>query len=178
MKFLALLLALFLIFTNILLIAHFEPLYWVFQKGNQRQALHQTLSFFRGESGLPTGFSEEETSHLNDVKIVLGWITGIWIFSGLVAMGFIHKVNKKEISNRAGIKLIMLAIFGFFLAIGFNKLFELFHKVVFPKGNWTFDINSPIITMFPFGFFIAAYLSIMALSLLEGLILIFLAKKF
>ncbi len=177
MKLLGLLLAMFLFLTNILLIGYFEPLYQVFQEGDQQNGLHQTLSFFRGESDLPTGFSEQEISHLNDVKIVLGWITGIWIFAGLAVMGFMHGGNKKDISNRAGIALVGLGIVGLFLAIGFNKLFELFHRLVFPQGNWTFDVNSPIIAMFPFGFFVAAYLSIMALSLLEGLILILLTKK-
>lgn len=68
--------------------------------------------------------------------------------------------------------LICLFILLYFLGNNFWALFEKFHYVFFPQGNWAFPEGSLIITIFPFGFFSDFFFKLITVSLITAGILL------
>lgn len=118
---------------------------------------------------MPTGettqaisvFTENEKSHLADVRIImlclkyaaiLSLVGIILIFLRLRTKGNLGANVEKvclyaAIANTAFLAIIIL------LSINFTWLFTNFHKVFFPQGNWIFPMDSLLITLFPREFF-------------------------
>jgi len=49
--------------------------------------------------------------------------------------------------------VVALLVAGAFAAVAFGIAFELFHRVLFPGGNWAFDpAQSNLVRMYPLGF--------------------------
>ncbi len=127
-----------------------------------KQELKNILGFFSGEYNLSNNFSESEKQHMHDVKLIIFYIQTILLLSIL----FLIYYFAKQQNNRTKTKLIkdinlsskIVIAFGItlliFILTSFNKTFELFHKIFFPQGNWSFPTNSWIITLFPQQFFI------------------------
>jgi uncharacterized membrane protein len=61
----------------------------------------------------------------------------------------------------------------YFFGNNFISLFENFHYIFFPQGNWAFPEGSLIITIFPFGFFYDFFFRLLLSSLLISIILLF-----
>ena len=49
--------------------------------------------------------------------------------------------------------ILLGTIFVLAIIIPFNKLFTMFHYVVFPQGNWMFAAKSTLISFYPNTFF-------------------------
>jgi integral membrane protein (TIGR01906 family) len=120
-------------------------------------------------------FNETEISHLNDVRILLKkLLTVFYISTALFVLLTILLVEKKtnrflkNISLSALISsaaLICLFILFYFFGNNFWVLFEKFHYIFFPQGNWAFPEGSLIITIFPFGFFYDFFFKLITVSL-------------
>jgi integral membrane protein (TIGR01906 family) len=120
-------------------------------------------------------FNETEISHLNDVRILLKKILTVFYISvalfTLLTILLIEKKPKrflKNVSLSAMISsavLICLFILFYFFGNNFWALFEKFHYVFFPQGNWAFPEGSLIITIFPFGFFSDFFFKLITVSL-------------
>ena len=73
--------------------------------------------------------------------------------------------------------LISSSVFIFFVLLlyffgnNFLELFENFHLIFFPQGNWAFPEGSLIITIFPFGFFYDFFFKLILNSLIIALVL-------
>ncbi len=121
-------------------------------------------------------FNETEISHLDDVRILLKkLLTVFYVSIALFAMLTILLIEKKpkrflkNISLSALISsavLICLFIILYFLGNNFWALFEKFHYIFFPQGNWAFPEGSLIITIFPFGFFYDFFFKLITVSLI------------
>jgi uncharacterized membrane protein len=59
----------------------------------------------------------------------------------------------------------MLAVLGVVAAVAFGLAFEVFHRLLFPGGNWAFPADSNLIRLYPIAFW---QLSVAALGLLAG----------
>ena len=68
--------------------------------------------------------------------------------------------------------LICLFVLLYFLGNNFWALFEKFHYIFFPQGNWAFPEGSLIITIFPFGFFYDFFFKLITVSLIIAGILL------
>jgi integral membrane protein (TIGR01906 family) len=126
-------------------------------------------------------FNSNEISHLNDVRVLLSRILLVFYISSMLLIIFalllIEKNWKAFIKNLSLIMLISSAFVLIFLAAlymlasNFSHLFENFHYVFFPQGNWAFPEGSLIITIFPFGFFYDFFFSLVMSSLIASLVL-------
>jgi integral membrane protein (TIGR01906 family) len=106
-------------------------------------------------------FSAKEQDHLKDVHRVIRTIKYLTIIS----LTWIAWITYSKLKNTEGkkflqktllytaysgiITLMILAILG----INFTWFFEIFHKIFFPQGNYSFPATSLLIIMFPENFF-------------------------
>ncbi len=130
-------------------------------------------------------FNESEISHLDDVRILLKKIFIIFYISiALFVLLTILLIEKrpwkflKNISLSALISsAVLISLFAilYFLGNNFWALFDRFHYIFFPQGNWAFPEGSLIITIFPFGFFYDFFFKLIVTSLVTAAILLVLA---
>jgi len=92
----------------------------------------------------------------------------------------LYIINKNIYKFLRGISLIFLissSVFILFVSLlyffgnNFFELFENFHLIFFPQGNWAFPQGSLIITIFPFGFFYDFFFKLILNSLIIALVL-------
>jgi len=108
-------------------------------------------------------FRPDEISHLGDVRVLLTRIFILYyasiVFFIIMTLLLIEKNIKSFIRNMGIIFIIPSALMLIFITIlyflgeNFPVLFDNFHLLFFPQGNYAFPEGSLIITLFPFGFF-------------------------
>ncbi len=107
----------------------------------------------RGEPVL----NERERGHMRDVRTVF---TGLWIAAGLsiVVLGVAFARGDRSPVWRAirrgavGLAAAVVAL-GLIAVVAFDVLFEVFHRIVFPGGSYTFDPTTDrLVQLFPFRF--------------------------
>ncbi|MBU1111646.1 MAG: DUF1461 domain-containing protein [archaeon] len=118
--------------------------------------------------------TEQEISHLNDVsklmtKLEYFFLLSLIICSLLYTQHRKNKYIKEKMILYGGIaSLALTVIIVLFAAISFNFSFNIFHQIFFPQGNWTFPLESFLITTFPIKFFTIMTIKIALISLLIG----------
>jgi integral membrane protein (TIGR01906 family) len=127
-------------------------------------------------------FNNDEINHLKDVKILLDKIFILFYSSILLILiltlfllekhswAFLRNISSFFIIG-SSLLIILLAIL-YILANNFSSLFEKFHFIFFPQGNWAFPEGALIITIFPFGFFYDFFAKIITTSLIIALIIL------
>ena len=108
-------------------------------------------------------FTQSEISHLEDVRVLFNKIfLAYYICLGLTIVSIallIEKNKKKFLKNMSVLLIIPSAILIFLLLIlflfgqNFLPLFDKFHTIFFPQGNFAFPADSTLITLLPLGFF-------------------------
>ena len=126
-------------------------------------------------------FSEEEISHLKDVKslmqkgIIAWYLSIILILISIIPLYFLNK--KKFLRNLAvslgagGILTLILSILAYIFLSDFSSAFVSFHNLFF-AGNWMFSSDSLLIKLFPEQFWIDVSYKIMKIVLISANILI------
>ena len=119
-------------------------------------------------------FTPDEVSHLSDVRELLTKIIILYLSSiVLLIIGFILLINKnikifiKDIGKTfiiSSVFILLFIIILYLLGKNFPVLFDNFHLIFFPQGNFTFPESSLIITLFPFGFFYGFFIKIVLSS--------------
>ncbi len=122
------------------------------------------ISYFQGKEEL-RGFTKFEADHLKDVRWVVWLLLTILVFS-IIALFFIR--NEKVLIYGGIVSLILPLIL---YLIPFTCLFDLFHRVLFPQGNWVFDSNSLLIQMYPLEFFYSFFKNILLRGFILGLVI-------
>ena len=128
-------------------------------------------------------------AHLDDCNRLIGaaapWLAGCALgaaagIAGLAAMGRRRLVGMALASAPAAV-LGAFALLGLWGALDFGGLFGAFHALLFPQGNWTFSMDSLLISMYPIGFWMGmagVWLGTSALLAIISLIVgIFLIRK-
>jgi len=126
-------------------------------------------------------FNSNEISHLNDVRVLLSRILLLFYISSVLLIIFTLLLIEKNwtafikntgiiMTASSAFVLIFLVVL-YILSSNFSHLFENFHYVFFPQGNWAFPEGSLIITIFPFGFFYDFFFSLIVSSLITSLVL-------
>lgn len=179
----------FIILSNIGHIAFNENFYYKeFQKisseiENRQEITSDLIRYFETENKtLILEFTESEQSHLEDVKSLLKTnkiildIVLIILLSAFLALIFYFKKNIiKNISKSliySGVITDSLLVILLIISINFDFAFTLFHKILFPQGNWTFPLDSLLITLYPIQFFVDAAIKIFLNSFIIANILI------
>jgi hypothetical protein len=98
-----------------------------------------------------------EAAHLRDARAVL-YLFGALALASLVLVvaGLRHRPNdarrwRSVARGGAGLAIgaVVVGVIGYF---AFEPLFELFHRVFFPGGNWEFPADSNMIRLYPYAF--------------------------
>jgi len=127
-------------------------------------------------------FTANEVSHLYDVRVLLTRIfityyAAILLF--LIITMLLIKRNSKSILYITGLMFIASSILSVVLILilylagkNFPLLFDNFHGVFFPQGNYSFVSGSLLITLFPAGFFYDFFVRIITCSVIAAFILL------
>ena len=129
----------------------------------------------RGEAVL----GERERGHMRDVRSIFG---GLWVLAAVsvvvlrVASRRRDKVAAWRAARRGALGLAgAIVVLGAVALVAFRALFELFHRMLFPAGSYTFDAGSErLVQLFPFQFWqetaIAVGVVIVVLALLVAVV--------
>lgn len=155
----------------------------VFDFFKYRGDLEGQVRFADPTRSLVAFFDDNEISHMEDVRELLRNIF-ILFFSSLImfAIMFFLVLFLDRGHSLRKVKLvfiwsssIVLAVFILLLilSMNFSSLFDRFHVIFFPQGNYMFQQGSLLITMFPFGFFYQFFIMLaLSSSVLAGLLLL------
>jgi integral membrane protein (TIGR01906 family) len=133
-------------------------------------------------------FNENEISHMEDVRELLKNIFILFSVSVLlfiILVLLIMLLRRGNSLKKTGLILLWsssftLLIFLVFLILStnFSSLFDNFHVIFFPQGNYMFPEGSLLITMFPFGFFFQFFIRLAISSSALALIMFILGIIF
>jgi uncharacterized membrane protein len=114
------------------------------------QPTQQLMDYFAGRAEMPQVFNTQEQSHLNDVRTDI-YVAFALLIIVTLALLKLMKQNRPAIIKKGTILLGAISILA--ITIPFDKLFTMFHYVVFPQGNWMFAAKSTLISFYPNSFF-------------------------
>lgn len=143
---------------------------------------------FLADQKLPDGtplFNERELSHMLDVKILVQHMITAWYILGAVLIGLgLWAWAGRWPSEfwrafaRGGwltIGLVLAVLLG--VALSFSALFVGFHRIFFTGDTWLFEYSDSLIRLFPMRFWQDAFISMGALTLIQGLLVGWLGRK-
>ena len=118
-------------------------------------------------------YGSDEAAHLRDVRLTLFAFLGIVLVSALVLTAVLLRDGRRPYVWRAlarGGALLAgsVLVVGLFALVAFELAFELFHRVLFPAGNWAFDPGSQRLVQLyglPFWQLTGAALALLAIGL-------------
>ncbi|MDZ7838159.1 MAG: DUF1461 domain-containing protein [Actinomycetota bacterium] len=167
------------------------------EKAHLEKITINLIEFFKNKSEIiiydPPGaappFTLQEISHLKDVRVLTNWLLAVFYISAAlfaVSLVMLFYSNKAKFIRSAGWSLVtgtslvmILLVFLYLFSSNFMFLFEKFHQIFFPQGNYIFPADSLLITLFPMGFFYQYFLKLITasgimwlFSLLLGIILL------
>ena len=141
-------------------------------KENYDALIDYCSPFFQGELEFPTlPSSATGISHFEEVKIIFNLFFVLLFITPLFLFGLIwiqKKRNNYSYLLSTPIIMCVLPMFiGIACAIDFNRIFILFHEIVFDNNDWLFSpYEDPIILFLPERFFLQCALIIIATVLL------------
>lgn len=110
-----------------------------------------------GPDGAPF-YDASEVEHLRDVRQLL-WLTFLAATLALVAILVVleRSADGDEIIAAIGLggamTAVLVVVAGVVGVLAFDPLFELFHRVFFPQGDWAFDPGRQrLVQLYPFAF--------------------------
>ena len=116
-------------------------------------------------------YTAEEISHMRDVRIVLYAFLGIGaVCAAIVAYALTSRWKDsftwRLIRRGAALLVAGVVVVGVAGVLAFGVVFEIFHRVLFPGGNWAFPPGSNLIRLYPYAFWqlSAAALGVLALA--------------
>ena len=197
---LALALTLFIISAAVVVTLNFRPLYYLDvdllhiaeTSGLPRAEILENYNtlidynsiFGTKELAFPTlAMSETGRIHFEEVKNVFTFFEITLIVSGVLVLdGVIYRHFKKNPGYLllSGILTVALPlVLGILIALNWQTVFVLFHKIVFRNDYWIFDAaTDPVITILPDAFFMHCALLILALVVLGSVVCLLLYRHF
>jgi integral membrane protein (TIGR01906 family) len=103
-------------------------------------------------------YSPDERSHMRDVRTVLyGFLALSALAAVLLAVVLVRRRADRTVTRaigRGGVILVVgTVVLGIFAAVAFDAAFELFHRLLFPGGNFSFDPTTQrLVQLYPFAF--------------------------
>ena len=120
-------------------------------------------------------FGSDEAAHLRDVRLVLISFLGIVLLSALVLAGALlrhggHAYIWRALARGGALLAGGVLSLGLFAAVAFELVFEVFHRVLFPGGNWAFDPTSQrLVQLYPLPFWQLTSAALVVLAVGLGL---------
>lgn len=118
-------------------------------------------------------YDAAEAAHLRDVRLVLfAFLALAGLSSAAVAGALLRRRHDPHVWSSvarggAGLAVVLIGL-GIFAAVAFDAAFELFHRLLFPGGNWAFDPGTQrLVQLYPLAFWqlTAAALGVLAVGL-------------
>jgi integral membrane protein (TIGR01906 family) len=113
---------------------------------------------FAGPDGTTPFYDPAEAAHMRDVRLVLLGFLVVAGLSGLLVLLAVARSGRQPVTWRAigrggAVLAGVIAVAGLFSLVAFDRAFELFHQVLFPGGNWTFDPSRErLVQLYPLPF--------------------------
>lgn len=131
---------------------------------------------FAGPGGAPF-YDPTEAAHMRDVRTVLFVFLGLAVVGGTflaasVVRGWREPAVWRAVA-RGGVSLAVgLLVVGVFAWLAFDVAFELFHRLLFPYGNWAFDPSAQrLVQLYPLQFWQLSAAALGAIGVALGLVL-------
>ena len=176
-----LLLVTFCIFiTILLLLLSYKVALGTTELTNNQDA---TIKYLVDNQDFALNYTINEQSHLEDVKKVMKGLDYLFYLSLLVVTFIITYYKKKKALIKklfyyGGISsLIFSGLMMLSSLLSFNFTFKMFHKLLFPQGNWLFPIDSLLIQTFPIQFFVTISLKIMVIAIIIAAGMVTISKR-
>ena len=121
-------------------------------------------------------FDADEAAHLGDVRLVLGGFALVALLAvGLLVISLARGWNERSTwvaVARGGLGLaVAMAVVGGVAIVAFDSVFELFHRILVPTGNWSFDPTSQrLVQLYPLSFWQMAAAGLGVLTIGGGLL--------
>ena len=177
-------LAFIIIVSSFFHVFYDKPFY---RKQYAKNGVVDVFGFFRDKEELRF-FEGDQASHLQDVKDIIQPLDVIYyVLIGLLLLLLIwvsYHDSKNFLTNLFKVTFIApLIAIGLMVVLGllflnFGSAFESFHQVFFPQGNYTFPVDSLLITLFPLTFFKAAAFKMFLDATIKSVIVILLTLVF
>ncbi|MBI4929005.1 MAG: TIGR01906 family membrane protein [Anaerolineae bacterium] len=144
----------------------------------------QWLADQRLPDGMPL-YNERELSHMLDVKNLVQRMISAWtILVGVYLVTFAFAWRRGWLKDllvalgrggvwTIGFIVIMLAA----VAVSFNGLFTLFHRLFFEGSTWIFLYSDSLIRLFPIPFWRDAFILVGSFTILGAILLILIGRR-
>jgi hypothetical protein len=127
-------------------------------------------------------YTADEAGHLRDARAVLYLFIALAIASLIfIVASLVHRPNdarrwRSVARGGAGLAVgaVIVGVVGF---VAFDPLFELFHRLFFPGGNWEFPADSNMIRLYPYAFWQLTAAALGALCVIGGGLVWWLARR-
>ena len=136
---------------------------------------------FELKNNLPY-FTQNEISHLEDVRVLFNKIFlayYICLALTIVSIAFLIEKNKRKFLKNLSLLMIIpsavlisLLLILYLFGQNFLPLFDKFHTIFFPQGNFAFPADSTLITLLPLGFFTDFFVKLVVFALIIAAALI------
>lgn len=119
--------------------------------------------------------SEHGRIHFEEVKVIFVWIQYLcWIMGLLFLVGSIWKLKRHEyrfLKSLAIMTWVIPAVLGTLIALFWDQVFVIFHKIFFANDYWLFDpVTDPVILILPDEFFAHCAVAILLLVAAGGVV--------
>lgn len=152
-------------------------------KDNYDALIDYNSIFYTGELTFPTlPQSEEAAIHFAEVKHLFGVFQVVAIVTtilSLVGLFYYRKKHPRRSLRYAGyMGLVLPVLLGIGIALNWDRVFVLFHKVLFRNDYWLFDpVTDPIILMLPDTYFMHCAIAILGLVILGSVLCLLVGKR-
>jgi integral membrane protein (TIGR01906 family) len=109
-----------------------------------------------GGSTLPDFFTADEQAHMTDVRhVFIGFELAALIAVAVASIVGVLAAKRSRstafllLRDAAIAACVGTAIIAAVAAVAFDRLFLLFHEILFPQGNFLFPANSNLLAMYP-----------------------------
>lgn len=137
---------------------------------------------FAGPDGRPF-YDADEVGHLRDVRVVLLSFLAVAAASLVLLVAALGYGWRRpaiwRAVGRGGLGLAVgLAVIGALAVLAFEAVFELFHVIFFPAGNWAFDPTAQrLVQLYPLGFWQLTSAALGLLAIGAGLAVWLIARR-
>ncbi|MEO7259259.1 MAG: DUF1461 domain-containing protein [Luteimonas sp.] len=127
-------------------------------------------------------YAADEAGHMRDVRLVLFVFLGLAMASAAFLAWQVRRTPRDPRTwlsiARGGFSLaLILVLLGVFAALAFGVAFELFHRILFPGGNWAFAADSLLIRLYPYAFWQLSAGALGILGVIGGLMAWHVARR-
>jgi len=132
--------------------------------------------------GTFSDYAADEAGHMRDVRFVLYGFLGLAAASVALLAWRIGRAPTDprtwlSIARGGATLAVILIALGVVAALAFGVAFELFHRILFPGGNWAFAADSLLIRLYPYAFWQLSAAALGGLGVVGGLLVWFLARR-